>query len=72
MTQIGGEKMRALGTLIQKQIPKLGFCLIVYPFNEKGMANYISNSEREDMIIFLEETLERLKQKKDFSTPNSN
>lgn len=70
--QIGGEKMRELATQIQKEIPGLGFCLIVYPFHEKGMSNYISNSQRDDMIVFLEETLNRLKRNKDFQTPNSN
>lgn len=70
--QIGGEKMRELANQIQKEIPGLGFCLIVYPFHEKGMSNYISNSQRDDMIVFLEETLTRLKRNKDFQTPNSN
>lgn len=36
------------------------------------MSNYISNSQREDMIVFLQETLDRLKSKSDFITPNSN
>ena len=70
--QIGGEKMRELATIIQKEIPGLGFCLLVYPFHEKGMSNYISNSQREDMIVFLQETLDRFKEQRDFSTPNSN
>ena len=70
--QIGGEKMRELATLIEKEIPGLGFCLLVYPFYEKGMSNYISNSQREDMIFFLQNTLDRFKEQRDFQTPNSN
>lgn len=70
--QIGAEKMRELATQIQKEIPGIGFCLIVYPFHEKGMSNYISNSQRDDMIVFLQETVNRLKKNKDFQTPNSN
>ena len=70
--QIGGERMRELATIIQKEIPHLGFCLLVYPFHQKGMSNYISNSHRDDMIIFLQETIDRLKEQKDFQTPNSN
>lgn len=70
--QIGGEKMREIANSITKQIPGLGFCLIVYPFHEKGISNYISNSQREDMIVFLQETLDRLKSKQDYQTPNQN
>ena len=70
--QIGGEKMRELANMISKEIPGLGFCLLVYPFHEKGMSNYISNSRREDMIAFLQETLDRFKAQRDFQTPNSN
>lgn len=70
--QVGGEKMRDLATKISKEIPGLGFCLIVYPFHERGMSNYISNSQRDDMIKFLEETVQRLKRRSDFQTPNHN
>jgi hypothetical protein len=70
--QIGGEKMRELAAMIENEIPGLGFCLLVYPFHANAMANYISNSQREDMILFLEETLERFKEQRDFQTPNSN
>ena len=44
---------------------KLGFCLIVFPFHLGGIANYVSNAEREDMINALEETVLRLKNNQD-------
>ena len=37
-----------------------GFVLLVFPFNgHEGRANYISNSNREDIIILLKEQLAR-------------
>jgi hypothetical protein len=71
--QIGGEKMRELGALLTQKLDGLGFCLITFPFHEEhGMANYISNGSRYDMIKFLYETLETLLEDKDFMTPNEN
>ena len=71
--QIGGERMRELGTLLKKELNGLGFCLITFPLKEEGgMANYISNADRHDMIMFLYETLETLVEDKDFMTPNHN
>lgn len=67
------QKMRTLASSIEKQIPGLGFCLIVFPFNEVGgLSNYVSNAKREDMIAFLEQKVADLKAKKDFFTPNHN
>lgn len=34
---------------------KMGFCLVVFEFNKAGVADYISNANREDMIKFLRE-----------------
>ena len=70
--QIGGEQMRILAQMIQNKIPGLGFALIVFPFFESGISNYISNAVREDMIKALDETVARLKYKKDFMTPEIN
>lgn len=38
-----------------------GFCFITFPFGGSAISNYISNAARPDMILFLEETLERFK-----------
>jgi hypothetical protein len=70
--QIGGEKMRDLATQIQNQVPGLGFALFVFELGKPGIANYISNAHRDDMIIALEEKIKILKHKRDFPTPNSN
>ena len=71
--QIGGERMRELADLIKKEIPGLGFALLVYEFGENdALTNYISNSKREDMVLALGEVLERFKNKGDFMTPNKN
>jgi hypothetical protein len=37
-----------------------GFFLLVFPFNEKGRADYISNANRSDAIKVLRETADRL------------
>jgi hypothetical protein len=70
--QIGGAEMRRLAKKIQKEIPGLGFALLVFEFNDSGMSNYISNAERQDMIKALEETVFRLKDEQDFPTPEFN
>jgi hypothetical protein len=64
--------MRKLGERLKKEIPGLGFALFVFEFYEPGMANYISNAQRADMIKALEETLARLKSKQDFKIPEEN
>jgi hypothetical protein len=39
---------------------KTGFCLMVFPFEAfDGRANYISNANREDIVILLKEQLRR-------------
>jgi len=70
--QIGAEAMRKIGRRIEKEIPGLGFMLIVFEFHEPGMANYLSNALRHDMIKAMEETVARLKGKQDFKTPEEN
>ena len=34
---------------------KYGFCLLVYEHDESGRANYVSNSNREDVIEVMKE-----------------
>lgn len=36
-----------------------GFCLMVFPFDGDGRANYISNANREDVVTMLKEQLAR-------------
>jgi len=70
--QIGAIAMRKLGDVIKKTIPGLGFAIIVFEFNKPGLANYISNANREDMIKSLEETIARLKGGEILKTPEEN
>jgi hypothetical protein len=39
---------------------KMGFVLLVFQFDAVGLANYISNAQRPDMIKSLRETADRL------------
>lgn len=68
------EKMNALAQLIDgffngKALPGIpaakrqtGFVLMVFPFEEvrgEGRCNYISNAQREDIVIMLKEQIKR-------------
>ena len=70
--QVTAEKMRIIGMKIQEEAPGLGFALFIFEFYKPGMSNYISNARREDMVIALEETLERFRNGQDFPTPEGN
>jgi hypothetical protein len=72
MKQVGGQEMRELAKMIKDQIPGLGFALIVFPFGDNKLSNYISNAQRPDMIEALEETVIRFKKGQDFPTPENN
>jgi len=62
MRQIGLE----ITDVLNEGFPKpMGFALIVFEFNEPGIANYVSNGERESMIKALKETVERLEKGQD-------
>lgn len=70
--QIGGQEMRDIAALVNKEVQGLGFALVVFQFNQPNIANYISNAQRGDMIKALEETVVRLKNNNDFVTPERN
>lgn len=58
---------------VQKLLPKdFGFTILVFPYFNKGVANYISSAQREDMIKHLRDTANRLEQCQDFETPENN
>jgi hypothetical protein len=44
---------------------KMGFCLLMFPFNSPGISHYLSNASREDMITVLRETADRLERGQD-------
>ena len=70
--QIGGQEMRNLANKIKKEIPGLGFGVLVFQFNKPSLSNYISNAQRADMIKAMKETIERLENNQDFQTPETN
>lgn len=74
MSELSGANfMRMLADRIKKKIPKgFGFMIMVFPFNEPGIANYISNARHEDMIKALEEKAKVLRAKGDFPTFEEN
>lgn len=64
------ESMREIGGVITELLNEmssepLGFALIVFEFNNPGIGNYISNSERKSMIEGLKETVRRLENNQD-------
>ena len=72
-TPISAEKMREVAKGIQQQLPGKGFALLVFDVNSDDyVTQYISNGEREDMIIALEEVLARWKFNKNVQTPEPN
>lgn len=67
------EAMQKMADDIKKILPSdLGFALIVFPFKDVGVGNYISNACREDMIEALRETADRLEKNQDFKTDKDN
>jgi uncharacterized protein YbjQ (UPF0145 family) len=53
------EIMQKFGEIIGKLLPGFGFFLMVFAFNSKGRANYISNAQRKDVINAMKEFIER-------------
>lgn len=49
-----------------------GVTVLVYPLGSPGIANYISDAQRSDMIKQLREVADRLESKQDFTTPEAN
>lgn len=70
---MSAKAMQEIGKKVQAILPKdLGFAILVFPFENPGIGNYISNAKREDMIKALRESAHRLEKKQDFETPENN
>lgn len=59
------KSVRVLGEALDETIQeifseKLGFALLLFDFKNPGLANFMSNAERFDMIKALRETADRL------------
>ena len=55
----------AIDGVMKDNFGEKGFCLLVFDFHKPGIANYISNARREDMIKSLRETADRLEKHQD-------
>lgn len=64
--------MRHIGKRLGKELDGLGFALFVFEFHKPGVSNYISNAQRDDMILAIKETLARFEAKQDFDTQEEN
>jgi hypothetical protein len=58
------EAMRNIGKAIDLAFNPIGgkvngFFLAVFPFNDEGRFNYISNAERDGIIVLLKEMIKR-------------
>jgi len=66
-------QMKSALMALNEEFPGNGFIILNFPFGDvSGMANYVSNANREDCIKFLRETADRLEKRKDFPTPTNN
>lgn len=66
---VDGQKMRHLASMVKEEIPGVGFAILVFDFGGPGVANYVSNAAREDMVLALKETASRLEAGMTFPTP---
>lgn len=70
--RVDGQAMRDVADKIKISLPDgVGFALLVYEHNAVGMSNYISNSQRPDMIKALRECADRLEKGQSFPTPEN-
>lgn len=64
------ETMRQIASGLNQAIKEnigenLGFIFILFEFGKPGISNYISNAERDDVIVGLREAADKLEQKLD-------
>lgn len=68
----GAHQMRAALDALTGVFPNLSVTILIGPFDAPSVHNYVSNSQREDMIKVLRETADRLEKRMDFPTPEDN
>jgi hypothetical protein len=56
---------KAIEAVLKQEFGDLGFALIVFEFGDDKIGNYISNSDRGDMIEVLRNTADRLERRQD-------
>ncbi|MGB5818844.1 MAG: hypothetical protein WBG90_05115 [Saonia sp.] len=68
-----GQFMRNIFGAVKEFVPKgFGLCILIFPFHDPGISNYISDAQRPDMIKMLRETADRLEKRQDFKTLEAN
>lgn len=53
------EQMNALAKLINTMFEGAGFALLIFDKTDPARANYISNAQREDMLVAMKEFIAR-------------
>jgi hypothetical protein len=67
------ERMTAIGRSVMAKLPPgTGFALFVWDHGKLGAANYISSSERADVIAALKAFIERNEEGRIVETPSGN
>ena len=56
---------KAVDKTLKNNNLEAGFCVLVFGFDRPGIANYVSNADRESMIKALRETADRLEKNQD-------
>lgn len=69
----GAAQMRSLAKFVKRKIHRTcGFCILVFPTNRPGTANYISDCDPLDMVKALRETADRIEKNNTFPTIEEN
>lgn len=59
------ENVNFLANMIDNALPEnMGFCLLLFPFNETGRMQYVSNGNRDDIANAMREWLEKVDKEK--------
>jgi hypothetical protein len=67
------EKMHNLGRMVKAQLPEgVGYALFVWKHGEAGAANYVSDSQRPDVIEAVKGFVKRNEEGKVVDTPSGN
>lgn len=67
------EKMHELGRMVKAQLPEgVGYALFVFPHHQVGAANYISDSDRKDVVVAVSDFVKRNNEGRVIDTPSGN
>ena len=70
MADLNGQQMRDLAEVVAKKIPGTGYVILTFPLDQdEGRLNYISNGNREDVIIALANVVKSFTEGGEFPTP---